>query len=46
MSEYGVHNRKGHEFDMYLKKMGQERAMDEYKWTTDEFIEIFGKSYI
>ena len=46
MSEYGVHNRKGHEFDMYLKKMGQERAMDEYKWTTYEFIEIFGKSYI
>lgn len=46
MSEYGVHCRKGHEFDMYLKKMGQERAMDEYAWTIDEFIEIFGKSYI
>lgn len=46
MSEYGVHNRKGHEFDMYLKKLGQKRAMDEYTWTTDEFIEIFGRSYI
>lgn len=46
MSEYGVHNRKGHEFDMYLKKLGQERAMDEYLWTTEEFIEIFGRSYI
>lgn len=46
MSAYGVHNRKGHEFDMYLKKMGQERAMDEYAWTTSEFIKIFGKSYI
>lgn len=46
MSEFGVHNRKGHEFDMYLKQLGQKRAMDEYKWTTDEFIEIFGKSYI
>lgn len=46
MSEYGVHNRKGHEFDMYLKKLGQERAMDEYSWTTEEFIEIFGRSYI
>mgnify|MGYP000490276086 CR=1 FL=1 len=31
MSEYGVHCRKGHEFDMYLKKLGQERAMDEYQ---------------
>lgn len=46
MSEYGVHNRKGHKFDMYLKKLGQERAMDEYLWTTEEFIEIFGRSYI
>ena len=46
MSEYGVHNRKGHEFDMYLKKLGQKRAMDEYAWTTEEFIEIFGRSYI
>lgn len=46
MSEYGVHNQKGHEFDMYLKKLGQERAMDEYSWTTEEFIEIFGRSYI
>lgn len=46
MSEYGVHNRKGHEFDMHLKKLGQERAMDEYAWTTEEFIEIFGRSYI
>ena len=46
MSEYGVHNRKGHEFDMYLKKLGQERAMDEYAWTTEEFIDIFGKSYL
>ncbi len=46
MSEYGVHNRKGYEFDMYLKKLGQERAMDEYAWTTDDFIDIFGKSYL
>ena len=46
MSEYGVHCRKGHEFDMYLKKLGQERAMDEYAWTTSEFIDIFGKNYL
>lgn len=46
MSEFGVHNRKGHEFDMYLKKLGQERAMDEYSWTTSEFIDIFGKNYL
>ena len=31
---------------MYLKKIGQERAMEEYAWTTDEFIDIFGKSYL
>lgn len=46
MSEYGVHGSKGHEFDMYLKKLGQKRAMDEYSWTTSEFIDIFGKNYL
>ena len=46
MSAYGVHCSKGYEFNMHLKKIGQKRAMDEYSWTTDEFIEIFGKSYI
>ncbi len=46
MSEYGVHNRKGHEFNMHLKKLGQKRAMDEYGWTTSEFIDIFGKNYL
>ena len=46
MSVYGVHNRKGHEFDMYLKKLGQKRAIEEYAWTTSEFIDIFGKNYL
>ena len=46
MSAYGVHNRKGHEFNMHLKKLGQKRAMDEYGWTTSEFIDIFGKNYL
>lgn len=46
MSKYGVHYSKGHEFDMHLKKLGQKRAMAEYAWTTDEFIDIFGKSYL
>lgn len=46
MSAYGVHNIKGHEFNTHLKKLGQKRAMNEYKWTTEEFIDIFGKSYI
>lgn len=46
MSKYGVHCSKGHEFDMYLKKLGQERAMEEYGWTTSEFIDIFGKNYL
>lgn len=46
MSEYGVHCMKGNEFDMYLKKLGQERAMKKYAWTTSEFIDIFGKNYL
>ena len=46
MSQYGVHCSKGHEFDAYLKKLGQERCMEAYALTTSEFIDIFGKSYI
>lgn len=29
-----------------LKRIVQKRAMQRYGWTTEEFIEIFGKNYI
>lgn len=46
MSEYGVHGRYGHDFDLYLKQTGQRKAMEYYKWSVDDFRKVFGKSYL
>ena len=46
MSSYGVHCINGHEFDAYLKQFGQYIAMKEYGWTKEDFIKLFGKSYL
>lgn len=32
--------------DIKLKKYAQQKAMEHYGWTVDEFIKIFGKSYL
>lgn len=44
MSNAGVHFNR--EFDLELKRIAQETAMQYYGWTTEEFIRIFGKSYL
>jgi len=44
MSDKGVHFNKS--FDIQLKKEGQEKAMEHYGWTVEEFIKIFGRNYI
>lgn len=46
MSEYGVHGMKGHQFDEHLKQLGQKTAMDYYGWSEEDFIKIFGRSYL
>ena len=46
MSEYGVHCICGHNFDRYLKELGQRSAMKHYGWSEERFRDIFGKSYI
>lgn len=30
----------------YIHRVAQKAAMDAYKWTTDDFIRIFGKNYL
>lgn len=40
----GVH--KHAYLDLRLKQVAQQRAMKHYGWSTEEFIEIFGKNYI
>ena len=46
MSELGVHGRYGAEFNTHLKKIGQKAAMTVYGWSEEDFIKVFGKSYI
>ena len=43
---YGVHGKKGHDFDMYLKKIAQKRWMEFYNKTTEQFIKRYGKNYL
>lgn len=44
LTDKGVHFNK--EFDLYLKKIGQQSAMDFYGWTIEQFISVFGKNYL
>ena len=41
---HGVHNNA--ELMRWLKRKGQQMAMDKYGWSKQEFIEIFGKNYL
>lgn len=40
----GVHFNK--KYMLALQQMGQQKAMEHYGWTEDEFRKIFGKSYL
>lgn len=44
LSNYGVHFNK--ELDIKLKKVAQKRWQKYYKKTKEDFIKIFGKSYL
>ena len=41
---YGVHHNR--EFDTYLKQDIQQKAMTYYNWSVEDFIKIFGRSYL
>lgn len=40
----GVHHNRSYE--LLLKRYAQSEAMKHYDWSTEEFIEIFGKNYL
>lgn len=42
----GVHGKEGREFNLYLKKIGQQAWQDYYNKTEEDFIKRYGKSYI
>lgn len=37
---------KNRKTDLKLKKYGQLKAMEENKWTTEDFKKVFGKNYL
>lgn len=43
---FGVHGKKGHEYDIYLKKRGQLAWMKYYNKNVDDFIKRYGRSYL
>ena len=43
---YGVHGKKGHEFDLYLKQIAEKRWCEFYGKTKEQFIKRYGKNYI
>lgn len=44
MSNRGVHYNR--EFDLYLKRIGQQAWMDYYGKTTEDFIKEYGRNYL
>ena len=44
MSNFGVHFNR--EFDLQLKRIGQQAAMDYYDWSKEKFIKEFGRNYL
>ena len=42
---YGVHGREGHKLDVELKQLGQ-KAFEYHYGTREEFLKIFGRSYL
>ena len=46
MGDFGVHGKYGKQLDLQLKQEAQRRAMDFYRWSTEDFIRIFGRNYI
>lgn len=43
---YGVHGREGKEFNLYLKRIGQETWQKCYNKTAEDFIARYGKNYL
>ena len=46
MGDYGVHGKYGKPLDGKIKREAQQKAMEHYGWSVDDFIRIFGRNYI
>lgn len=43
---YGVHGKKGHELDLELKQIAEERWCEFYGKTKEQFIKRYGRNYL
>lgn len=43
---YGVHGTDGHETDMYLKRLSEEKWIEYYDKTIEDFIKRYGRNYL
>lgn len=44
MASYGVHLNRP--FEKHLQEVSQQRAMEHYGWTLDDWMQIIGKNYV
>lgn len=42
----GVHGKNGHEFDLYLKRIAEQRWCEFYGKSKEQFIRRYGRNYI
>lgn len=42
----GVHGKNGHELDLKLKKIAEERWLEHYNKTIDDFISRYNRNYL
>ena len=42
----GVHGKNGHELDLKLKKIAEQRWLEYYNKTTNDFIKKYGRNYL
>lgn len=43
---YGVHGKKGHDFDLQLKKIAEKSWLEYYNKTIEDFIKRYGRNYL
>lgn len=44
--QYGVHGKGGHDLDLLLKRIAEDRWLSHYEKTIDDFIKRYGRNYL
>ena len=46
LGDYGVHGKYGKLLDEKIKREAQQKAMEYYGWSVEDFIKKFGRNYL